>query len=86
MDAEGKVKDNIIIGYIFEFLKDHNFNLKRTVLFRSTMQFHFVSYATVNVPFREIRNWLSHAKKSFAKHEISPNKEHFFAKYKTRFA
>ena len=47
----------------------------------------FVSYD--NALFREIRNirnWLSHAKASFAKHEISQNKEYFFAKYETRFS
>ena len=46
---------------------------------RSTLQFHFVSYAYV--PFceiRNIRNCPSHAKASFTKHEISGNKAHFF--------
>ena len=48
-----------------------------------------VSFRMPNVLFREIRNirnWLSHAKASFAKHEISQNKEYFFAKYETRFS
>ena len=42
----------------------------------------------LNIPFREIRNilnFLSHAKASFAKHEISRNKEYFFAKYETLY-
>ena len=49
----------------------------------------FVSFRMLNIPFREIRNmrnFLSHAKASFGKHKISRNKEHFFAKYETRFA
>ena len=59
-------------------LKDDNFYLKGTVFLYSTLQFRFVSYA--NVPFREIqniRNFLSHAKTSFAKHESLRNKAHF---------
>ena len=49
----------------------------------------FVSFRFLNALFREIRNRrnrVSYAKTSFAKHEISRNKEHFFAKYETRFA
>ena len=54
---------------------------------RSTLQFHFVSYAYV--PFceiRNIRNCPSHAKASFTKHEISGNKAHFIVKYESHFA
>ena len=32
-----------------------------------------------------LRNWLLHAKASFAKHEISRNNENFIAKYETCF-
>ena len=40
-----------------------------------------VSFRLLNVMFREIRNirnWILSAKTSFAKHEISRNREHFF--------
>ena len=54
-----------------------------TILIEGNTAFSFecaASFRMLNVPFREIRNiqnFLSHAKASFAKHEISRNKEHF---------
>ena len=51
-------------------------------------RFSFDLFSLLNVLFREIRNirnWLSYATASFARHEFSRNKELFFAKYETRF-
>ena len=49
----------------------------------------FVSFRLLNDLFREmrnIRNRVSHAKSSYAKHEISRKEEHFFAQYENLFA